>query len=124
MEPLVIPSTGACPTYPCALDSPLTLRSVELRYEVCLRSRHRRQARDNSPYCLCGLNRRLIDSFQNPPYSAARNARRGQMTGVAMDLNRPIPGAAGFSSEQGAAYGWRGRIGFITPSAVVENNAY
>jgi hypothetical protein len=30
----------------------------------------------------------------------------------------------GFSSEQGAAYGWRGRIGFITPSAVVENNAY
>jgi maleate isomerase len=46
------------------------------------------------------------------------------MTGVAMDLDRPIPGTARFSSEQGAAYGWRGRIGFITPSAVVENNAY
>jgi hypothetical protein len=46
------------------------------------------------------------------------------MTGVTMDSDRPIPGTAGFSSEQGAAYSWRRRIGFITPSAVVENNAY
>ena len=37
-----------------------------------------------------------------------------------MDQDRP----ATFTSEQGAAYGWRARIGFITPSAVVENNAY
>jgi maleate cis-trans isomerase len=33
-------------------------------------------------------------------------------------------GSVALTSEQGAAYGWRARIGFITPSAVVENNAY
>src|SRR5262245_8633760 len=47
------------------------------------------------------------------------------MTGAAMDPDRPAASAAEhLSSEQGAPYGWRARIGFITPSAVVENNAY
>jgi maleate cis-trans isomerase len=47
------------------------------------------------------------------------------MTGEAMDRDRPVVSAAErLSSEQGAPYGWRARIGFITPSAVVENNAF
>jgi maleate cis-trans isomerase len=42
-----------------------------------------------------------------------------------MDQDRPgACDASSLTSEQGAAYGWRARIGFITPSAVVENNAY
>jgi maleate isomerase len=47
------------------------------------------------------------------------------MTGAAMDPDRPAATTAEhLASEQGAPYGWRARIGFITPSAVVENNAY
>ncbi len=42
-----------------------------------------------------------------------------------MDQDRPVGDQpATLTSEQGASYGWRARIGFITPSAVVENNAY